>query len=269
MQENNFGLVSSKIDIRDYKLNDKVIDTILPDTFILSVVNVKDQDGKPTCVPHVMSEVIEYYNNKQHNEYTRFSTDYIYGMRDEKLYKGPGVSLRDGFRILLNYGDVPYDYMPGNHNIETCIENIQKSKDDLEKIAYPNRISSYYKIKSVEELKYSLYNHGPVVASMHIHKNYKLKNNVYTANNSEIKSSHAILIIGWDEENWIVQNSWGIYWGNLGLFKIPINDSFKEHFIEVYGVTDTILEGPIKKPNKIITTISPIVNHILNLLRQK
>ena len=31
---------------------------------------------------------------------------------------------------------------------------------------------------------------------------------------------HAVLLVGWDEQNYILQNSWGSGWGQNGLFKL-------------------------------------------------
>ena len=33
-------------------------------------------------------------------------------------------------------------------------------------------------------------------------------------------SNHAVVIVGMDRDNWIVQNSWGVFWGERGYIKI-------------------------------------------------
>ena len=32
---------------------------------------------------------------------------------------------------------------------------------------------------------------------------------------------HAVLLVGWDDSNWIIKNSWGPTWGNEGFLYLP------------------------------------------------
>jgi C1A family cysteine protease len=53
---------------------------------------------------------------------------------------------------------------------------------------------------------------------------------------------------GWNQKGWMIQNSWGSTWGDLGRTIIPFNTKF----VEVWGISDsknTENDGlKIKKP---------------------
>lgn len=268
MQENfGFGLIPSPYDSRDYTLATKSIPTLdFPETFDLGIIKVKNQGTRLTCAAHVMSEIIEYHNYKQNNNvYTRFSTDYIYGSRNDDDYLGEGMYMRDALKIINKKGDVLYEDLPGNTDVPTARQKVA-SYPDLETKAYPNRISSYYKISSIEEMKFALLNHGPIAAGMKWYDGATLTNNVYTYDKTQSFSGHAVMIVGWDKENWIVQNSWGIGWGNYGRFLLPIKTSFSDTLFEAYGVTDNINE--VKTTSKKLDWLCLIINYIVNLLKK-
>jgi len=269
MNEQEFGLgaLFSPIDIRDYLLTSvKHTNHNLPDKFQLEVLKIKNQGSKKTCVAFSLSEIIEYHNKRDIGKYQRFSTDFIYGCRNDTDYKEEGMYLRDALKVIQKYGDVVYELLPGNSSVTNAINKVNKNFDKLKQQAYINRISAYYKIKTVDELKYSLFTLGPAVCSMKwYNKAYLNSDKIYTYDKNNDYSGHAVVILGWDENNWILQNSWGHVWGDKGLFKVPINNSFGELFHEVYGVTDEIEK--IKKPNKIKKLTAPISNKLLNIVK--
>ena len=50
-----------------------------------------------------------------------------------------------------------------------------------------------------------------------------------------------MVIYGWNEKGWLVQNSWGPLWGNKGTCILP----FDTEFNSVWGVIDQ--ESPMQK----------------------
>lgn len=68
--------------------------------------------------------------------------------------------------------------------------------------------------------------YGPVAAKIYAGnwlKNYKSG----IANPSECNDlyqnpNHDVMIVGYDSESWIIQNSWGTSWGDKGFFKLSI-----------------------------------------------
>lgn len=263
--QHTFGAIPSLPDIRDYTLcKSSIIKNKIPEcikTYINGPVKIKSQGNKPTCVAYALSSLVEFHDYKDTQNYTRFSTNFIYGCRYNTDYFGEGMYIRDGLKVIHKFGDVEYSRLPGNAGIERACKLVNANFENLTPYAYPNRISTYYKIKSLDELKFSLYNDGPVVAGMYWYENSKLdKNNVYQYDISNDKSAHAVLILGWDEKNLVIQNSWGLSFGDKGLFYVPIS-KLSEVFFELYGVTDNITN--VKHSSKLLLLVSPIINKIL------
>lgn len=264
MVQYGFGAIPSPPDIRDYILAVPNIDiSTLPKTYLNPPAAIKHQGTHSTCVAYTLASLIEFHNFKESKNYARFSTDFIYGCRVDSDYFGEGMYLRDGLKVIQKYGDVEYFLLPGNTNVPQACDKVNSSFEKLKTFAYPNRISTYYKINSLDELKYALYHDGPVAAGMKWYSNSEVnKDGVYIFNSTSSPFGHAVLIVGWDEENIIVQNSWGTNFGKNGLFYVPF-DKVKEVFTELYGVTDDITN--IKTPSDVTKLISPIINLALKI----
>jgi len=252
--------------VRDYTIAKTVDVSKVPATFDLGILSIKNQGSKPTCVAHALAEIVEYHSFKDSSKYNRFSTDFIYGCRQECEYIGDGMYLRDGLKIVQKYGDLLKNILPGNNDYETAMKIVSSNFNFYKAKAYPNRISTYYKIQNINELKYAIYNHGPVLAGMKWYDDASLSTkNVYKYNKNANYSGHAVIIVGWTKKYLIVQNSWGVLWGKKGRFYIPI-DKASEVFFELYGITDNI-HIPINKKEK-IKYFSPIINGVVNAFKR-
>lgn len=265
------GALPSSFDVRDYTLLMKTnVRQIIPQEFCLKPILIKNQSIKPTCVAHALSSIIEYHNFQQSDKIQQFSTEFIYGCRKSDDYMGNGMYLKDGLKVIQKYGDVIKTLLPNNNNVAEAVKNVQKNATVLFEQAFPNRISAYYRIHNEEELKYSLIHDGPVAAGIKIYKSLSLdRNYVYKYNKCKNYSGHAVMIIGWTKDNWIIQNSWGKNWGDKGLFYIPIDNSFKEVFFEVYGITDNIVNLKVPEDKKVIQITYPIINFFMNLFKKE
>ena len=261
-----FGCLKSPYDVRDYVLANANISEDLPDKYIIDNIIVKNQGKESTCTAHALAEIVEYHNYKDTNQYLIFSTEFIYGFRNidfDNDYLGEGMYLRDALKIIQKYGDVLEKDLPGNHNVSKAMKAVKSNIDSLKILAYDNRISTYYKTKTIDEIKYSLVNYGPVAAGMRWYKGCRLsKQNILQYDKSKEYTGHAILIIGYDNEGFIAQNSWGSLWGNNGKFKLPWAD-FSTLVFEAYGITDDI--KAVKRPMETSKILSATINMITNV----
>lgn len=73
-----------------------------------------------------------------------------------------------------------------------------------------------------QEIQFIIREFGPVYATINADdlsmKN--LKSGVYNNPKCPKQTNHAITIVGWDEQAWIVKNSWGQSWGDKGFFRM-------------------------------------------------
>lgn len=254
--------VKSTYDIRDYTITP---DADPPLTFCLETVPVKNQGSKPTCTAHALSAVVECHHKRQHGWYERFSTEFLHGLRENGYYIGQGMRIRDGLHTLLKYGNVYESDCEGNNDYVDAMNHVSKDVDRLKELAYPHKISAYFKISTADELKTALMKYGPVVVSMNTYKGSKLVKDVYTCDISKDHGVHCVYIYGWDEHGWLVQNSWGWLYGWDGRFVIPFDFKFNE----MWGIADEITEGVVKpKRNRWLDVIYKIINKIVNLLHK-
>ena len=232
------GVVASPVDVRDYTIKAA---NEFPSEFSLKPPVIKNQGSEGTCVAHGVSSVIEYHFERQHNVKKQFSTEFIYGYRDVGYYIGDGMVVRDALKTVQKHGDPFVSDCRGNSNYKDAMENISANMDKYLELAYPHRISSYVRLKSDDEIKTALMNFGPVVISMKWYKDSKLVDDVYTWDSSKSYGGHCVVIYGWNEQGWLVQNSWGAIWGKDGRFILPYN--FKMN--EAWGIVDEIIDDTL------------------------
>lgn len=261
----SFGALKSPFDARDYKLVVSATETF-PETFELPKTTIKNQGNIGSCVAHASSSVIEYHHKKQHGEKVTFSTEFIYGFRDIGYHIGEGMYLRDALNTLRKYGDVTTAELKGNNDCITAMKNVSSKFNELAEKAYPNRVSTYFRVYDENAVKSALMNHGYVLVGMNWHKDVSLVDGVYTPGSNKVIGGHAIVIYGWNKKGWLCQNSWGGNWGNKGRFIIPFD--FK--FTEMWGVTDNITDN-IKMPKRSIIRdlIYQLFNAFVNIFSSK
>uniref|UniRef100_A0A3Q0KPV9 SmCL2-like peptidase (C01 family) n=1 Tax=Schistosoma mansoni TaxID=6183 RepID=A0A3Q0KPV9_SCHMA len=85
------------------------------------------------------------------------------------------------------------------------------------------------KLNDEEQLKYVLYEHGPVSAGINVEQQFmRYKSGIYQSQScSSTEVNHAVLIVGYGEENgvqyWTIKNSWGTSWGEEGYVRMRRN----------------------------------------------
>lgn len=261
--KNITGAIFSPKDVRDYKAVCTAV-AEFPEEFELKMVRVKNQGIIGSCVAHALSEVIEYFNSIQNNDYTEMSVGYIYGNRTTSSHKDEGMVTRDALKAIKLYGDVPKEIFPYNIEVPKAIDEFEKVSVTLHEQSYPYRISSYARLLNSNSVKQALMNNGPVVIAMDWYSDMKVKDGILTTQKKNSAGGHCMVIYGWNKLGWKVLNSWGTRWGDNGTCIIPYNIPIREF----WAVSDNIIEGmEVKKPfsSPIGTLIAKLINWIFNL----
>lgn len=252
-------------DIRDYKLVGSAKDE-LPVSFSLNMPRVKNQGSVSSCVAHALSTLLEYYAKLEYNKSIELSTDYIYGNRTNTNHKGQGMYIREALAAARKFGDAYYTDFPYNTEVPKVIEKFEARNTDIDTGAATFNIDVYFQIKGNKNIKENIYNNGPCICSVPWRK-YKIKDGILEFDmNEKSNSSHAMVIYGWNEKGWLIQNSWGRFWGTKGTIILPYNTDFNS----VWGVYDEIKNPDIKikKPNTFIKKWYKLLNMFMQFIQE-
>ena len=283
-----FGVKPPKKDLRDYTFDYPVAgstyeETGIPDSYeLLNLPAVKDQGNVNSCVAHVAASIEEYFNIRDSQEHMspRLSCGYIYGCRYN--YRGEGMYLRDALKTLKNRGICDYREFPyDDEEVPTVIDCFEKKASFV--TDKNNTISSYFNISTSSKnmqnnIKKAILSYGPVMASIKYYddmwvndSNGKMRS--YYASLPERKDNyecHCVMIYGWNEDGWLIRNSWGKEWGKDGNAIYP----YEYDIVEAWGISDFLYcatdDTCIKKKNynKFESNLIKILNFIINLLEK-
>lgn len=264
--ENILGCIFSEYDSRDYTL--KATKVELPIAFERKlIIPVKNQRSVSSCVAHACSSILEYHTNP----HKQLSTNFIYGIQKELFNReGKGMILRDACKIIANYGSPEVHLCPGNTEVPKCYELASDAmfNDVTIANAWQYRILKYFKCSNVDDIKYAVYNYGPVLIAYKWYDEYIVKNGILTGEQETYSGGHALMVYGWNETGLLIQNSWGTSWGSHGRCIIPYSIKFKE----AYGIVDATneevkdLKEPIK--NSLTNLLYKGLNWLVNLIRK-
>lgn len=92
-----------------------------------------------------------------------------------------------------------------------------------------NGDSGFDIVNMVKAIKAEIFARGPVVASINGHGLADYVGGIINDSNASRETTHAVSITGWGREQqqdyWIVRNSWGEYWGEMGFFRIAMGQN--------------------------------------------
>lgn len=260
-----YGALPPKKDLRNYKVC-AVESSALPSCYNLSEFyspKVKNQKNTASCVAHAISSVIEYYLYKEHDISDTMSTEWIYG--SQRRFNGrtdPGMYMLDAVKILAKYGEVYDSSCTGNNEVTKCFDHVESINEDT---VTSFGISSYAACPSQLDMKYAIYNFGPIIASIKWYDSYYLNKIGQLIQNTESDYGyHCLYIYGWSEDGWLAQNSWGESFGNNGKFIIPFSIPIEEAY-SLVDAEDKNIDIPKSSNSSFFDILYKIFNVFLNL----
>ena len=255
--ERKMGCLTSPYDARDYRPA-KATNYKLPQEFKLQIDNIKDQGEVNSCVAYALSVAIA--RNKDN-----FSTGWIYGYRPKGYYQGEGMYPREALKTLQKVGAVREEDFSLNIEMQEAKQAVDKELSQLKALARDFKIESYARLYSINEIKQWIFLHKTAVPICILTNNLdkSSQNVLYIPFDETDLSGHMMIIIGWNELGFIVQNSWGKEWGDNGTAILPYEYTIEE----AWGITFNANEvyNSTKKPK--LYWLRVLIQKIIALFR--
>jgi C1A family cysteine protease len=158
--------------------------------------------------------------------------------RPETFIEEAGTTLKAAMDILRKFGAVPEELLP--FHISTTMYT--GDENTFFATAASRRIASYFNLaRDLTDWRTWLAAHGPIMAGVNVDATWDnataTKGNLDTFQPDTVRGGHAVCIVGYTNDRFIVRNSWGTAWGDKGFAyasEVYINAAF---YTESYGVT--------------------------------
>ena len=231
---NKYGWVPDFPDHRDlnYKLIKKVglgEEVTLPKTIDLrpACPPVENQKNIGSCTAQALVGNLEFLELKDNKPFVDLSRLFIY--YNERAMEGTvnsdaGAQIRDGIKTLANQGvcsETLWPYVESKFTDKPCAV--------CYKDAAKHRITSYYRITNLDDMKHCLASGYPFVFGSTLYESFESSSFAKTGilpmpkPSERVIGGHAMCCVGYDDDKqWvIVRNSWGVDWGIKGYFYMP------------------------------------------------
>ena len=208
-EEVKFGFEPSTIDGTEHIFGAGMPMSNLPKTysykkFLPAVLN---QGTESICVPCSVSAYLNWKQNLETGSKKDNKIDYheIYGIRTNK---GEGMTFKEAFRYLRHHG-------------------VSSKAGNL-------KIKEYAMIRNAEALKSALIMNGPCVGALPVYSDRPEFWNKMPGDG--FYGYHAISIVGYSNDGFIIRNSWGTGFANSGYTTIKFEEFNK--LLEVWTIID-------------------------------
>lgn len=162
---------------------------------------VTNQGTDPFCIPHSIATWLNWREN------TKTGVKVDNHIRYQDIYRakkigGEGMTYQEAFDFLKKKG-------------------VKSDKGIM-------RISEVGYISSVASLKAAILANGPCFGALPVYDPDTDK--FWKRTGSPVQGWHSITIVGWNEEGYIIRNSWGVSYADKGYITLPYADAscFKE-----------------------------------------
>jgi hypothetical protein len=204
----NYGFVPSKMDGTEVKFK-KIKDFEIPEeySYIRYLPSVLNQGNKPICVPCSLSAYINWSINTDTGDNKVDNKVNLQEIFDSSSVKSDdGMTFKDGLKFLKHEG--------------------VSTKDGVE------TIDKYAVVGSELALKQALILNGPCVGGLPVYDSRVTK--FWSSSMGDYEGGHAIAIVGYNKDGFIIRNSWGKSYGSDGYAVIPYDDFNK--FMEIWTI---------------------------------
>jgi C1A family cysteine protease len=208
------NLKRSPIDDRDWKYETLAPEITFPDALDLrdAMFPVRDQGSQGSCAAMSGGAVKDWQETLDVNIEEYMSPQFIYFNREDRYQEG--MYMRDLMKIMKNLG--------------TCVEsshpygNLGTPSNDAYDEAKNFVIQGYADVSTINGLKTALADDGPCVIAVPVYNYGPRLWHQFSGQN--LLGGHAMTIVGYNAEGFIIRNSWGDDWEDGGHTIFPYTD---------------------------------------------
>ena len=210
-----FNLQPSPKDDRDFRLESIYPYSVaLPSTLDLrpGLPAIRDQGEQGTCSAQTAACMKEWQEKVDVGFRHHMSPQFVYNLREN--YGSEGMTPRDTMKILYHIGIVPESDYPYNSSFEDLDPSTMKPS--LIETASKYKISGYATIGALDALKKALLANGPCYIAFSVYNPQKMEFWKPDYPNQQSLGGHAVTVVGWTKDAFIIRNSWSSQWGEGG-----------------------------------------------------
>lgn len=203
-----FGYVPSIIDGTEAMFqSDTTLEVPEKYTFIPYMPPVIDQGDKPICVTCSVSAHLDWNLNMDRNGEKKNHGVNLGEIYASKTNMGDGMTFKDALKFLRKKG-------------------VHSDVGVL-------KVEKYAMVSSPDILKHALVLNGPCVGALPVYNN---NSDEFWKDKGDFLGGHAISIVGYGREGFLIRNSWGESFGVKGYIELPYEDY--DSFMEVWTILD-------------------------------
>jgi C1A family cysteine protease len=158
--------------------------------------------------------------------------------RPETFVEGAGTSLKAAMDICRKYGVVTDQLLP--FKLQTLM--FTGSENTLYATAAQRKIASYFNLgRNLQQWRTWIATQGPILAGLNVDAAWDAaaenQGKIDNYQPNTVRGGHAVCVVGYTKDRFIIRNSWGQAWGDKGFGYASdgyVNAAF---FPESYGAT--------------------------------
>lgn len=159
-----------------------------------------------------MGRVEPYVTTKEHRLPIAFSTKKLDWIWEDRF-------CHSSYSVQFILRDIIFIKTGVRYDIHTCAKSVLESIEQLRTKGIDGyRLCGAKKVTSVFDAKVAMMQHGPLILVMEVKSN-----DTDFWKGDESFGFHAVMIVGWNEQGFILRNTWGWEYGEAGYATLPFD----------------------------------------------
>lgn len=197
---------------------------------------VKFQRHLQSCTSHAIAAALELLEKRDRVHFDDMSRLFIYYNERKRVGTtaiDSGARIRDGIKSLAKHGVCPELHWP-----YVISKFRQKPPRMCYREAKKHRITAYYRLKTLTEMRTCLAEGFPILCGISLYERFVSKRVARTGivelprKDEAVIGGHAVLVVGYEDrrKRFLVRNSWGKNWGQEGYCTMPYEYLENRHY---------------------------------------